>query len=1127
MKWLFLLLLVFISTQLNAATYAFRSTSFAWETASNNIIWEQTQTGFPIDDDKRVLPIGFTFRFAGVNYTQVRVHSNGVLQFGADTQFHRQFNNTDLPVTSIPPACSGCVAGSQADRLILVYWDDINPRTGGTVRYETKGTGSNRRFVVSWENVPHFNLEGLYNFQVILYENGEFIFQYGTGNASGVSATIGVEVNNNDFTLYAFNSSFSFAGTAIKWFQPSGDPIKLADYWFEERQWSGLPNEVVDWSGNGYSGFTIGNVTSVENGRVCRAAQIPLNTGTRVDGINTNIDVDSAIGNSGSITFWYKGNTAWSQRSNQLFDATAVSNRWFYLTKLSSNRLLFHVSDSVGNAIIAQSSPIATAANEWRHIAVSWQLRTGNNQSVLRIYVDGALVSSRQGTTNGQLPANLGTLFFGDNLNNIVSTSGGSQISADGLLDEIKVYNFEISNNDVIADFLATHPCVILDHIRIEHDGEGLTCLSETINVKACVDPDCVLLLPGFVEVNILANNVSLGSVLLENGQAAFSFDRTQTGEITLSSNSDIGSRNPGRCFNGNTESCIMNFVDAGLVFVLPDDNVSPLPAAHAGLDYSGRLKSVRTNTNTGACEARTSGLKNVELGYECINPNSCAAGQRFWINGNSIAANNSGISNNKTGVSLNFNNAGEADFQYRYSDVGQLKLHASMQLAEDDFGPQVTLVGSSASFVMKPHTLRIAEVYASNPTRTNNGTTNEGSGFAAAGEPFSVVIEVLNAQGQITPNFGMENNPAPRQRTRLEFLERIYPVAGVGGTSTLSVTGNFSLLGNYSGRLGNNEVRWLEAGTIRVRGAIPQNNYLGAGDVLVKEALNIGRFYPQGFRLTSAEVSNTCNTFSYMQQPTIGLAYQLQAENAAGTVLQNYSTGLYAGTAQFAVVAKDNDALNLGNRLVVNTSSWQNGIYQINQTDALFNRLVPAAPDGPFQQLQLGLQLGFELDNRPLLNPNFNASVAGVCTTNCNAIQLGNSLDIRYGRMVLENAFGSEFDQLPLTLRAEYWDGQRFITNNADNCSLSTPVSINRLAGSISPVISGETLPLTAGVSRPLSLLLNAPGVEGSATYEYLSPPWLSFDWTQTGMDNQYPQAEVVFGRYRGNPRLIFWREQ
>ena len=139
------LALLLLSLPIHAATYGFQSDTFAWKTASNTVTWEQTNTSYPRDDDKRVVNFtgGFTFSFGGVSYNSVRIISNGALQFGADTAFHQVFTNTTLPV------------GGSHDRLMLMYWDDINPNTGGTVRYEQKGTAPNRYFVVSWENVPH------------------------------------------------------------------------------------------------------------------------------------------------------------------------------------------------------------------------------------------------------------------------------------------------------------------------------------------------------------------------------------------------------------------------------------------------------------------------------------------------------------------------------------------------------------------------------------------------------------------------------------------------------------------------------------------------------------------------------------------------------------------------------------------------------------------------------------------------------------------------------------------------------------------------------------------------------------------------------------------------------------
>ena len=51
------------------------------------------------DDDKATISFtgGFRFRFAGTDYSSVRVLSNGMLQFGSDTGFYRNYTNTTLP----------------------------------------------------------------------------------------------------------------------------------------------------------------------------------------------------------------------------------------------------------------------------------------------------------------------------------------------------------------------------------------------------------------------------------------------------------------------------------------------------------------------------------------------------------------------------------------------------------------------------------------------------------------------------------------------------------------------------------------------------------------------------------------------------------------------------------------------------------------------------------------------------------------------------------------------------------------------------------------------------------------------------------------------------------------------
>ncbi|GAB58314.1 LamG domain-containing protein [Rheinheimera nanhaiensis] len=1105
-----LLIIVLQLSVAEAATYAFRTTAYNWETTDINVVWDQTQTAYPRDDDKQVVNLGFTFNFAGVNYTQVRIHANGVLQFGADTQFHRQFTNTNLPVTVAPPSCSGCIAGSQADRLLAIYWDDINPRLGGTVRYQTKGSGTNRRFVVSWENVPHYNFGGQYTFQIVLYENGEFVYQYGAGNASGVSATIGVEVDNTDYTLYSFDSSFSYAGTAIRWFKPSGEPQRLAEYWFEEGQWSYQPNEVIDWSGNGYNGNAMGNTQSTADGWVCRAANIPLNTTVVSSGINTNIDVDAAIGSSGSISFWYNSNVRWNNSDNQLFDATSQNNRWFYLTKRSNGRLRFAVTDSNGTTIAAETSPNNTNSGIWRHIAVTWRLAPGNNQTILRVYVDGNLQSSQQGTTNGSLPASLGTLVLGDNASNFVQSGLGTLNSSDGRIDEVRVYNFEISNADVLNDMAASHDCVFINHLRIEHDGQGLTCAAENITLKACSNNDCSVLYPGFVTATINANGTNIGSTSFSGGSTTFAVSQPVPASLMLGGTISPAALFPTQCRvdTGNV-SCNLAFVDTGWLF-------DPIESQISGVNFNTgvRLQAVRKDNNTGACQSVLTGTQTVELRLRCVDPASCSADAQMQFQFRDAANQSRQLSKNTfASYSLNFSGGAAELALANYNDVGSLRIDAQKTMATG-----ALLSGSSNTFVVRPHTLAVVQAKRQDGS-ANPGTTNTGVGFVAAGEPFNIVIEARNAQGMPTPSFGRE---AVRQLVQPVYGALEYPAAGRDGLFNPGVTDISQPALN--GQQTVTDVSWHEAGSIRLQAKLNNDTYLGVADVSSKPLSDvIGRFYPQHFELTASDVQNGCRAsadtsqhFSYMSEDKLSLSYQVSAQGLAGNTLENYHTGAYADTAQFLLVAQNNTQRLDAGRLEVNTGQWLQGVYSVTQTNAAFNRT--ATPDGPYTNLQFGLQVltGSERDNR-----NF-----PLFTLGADAVALNGEVNMRFGRLLLQNGAGPEEEPLPLVLRSEYWDGSRFIVNQQDSCSVLTAGQLSSLT---SPALSfaGAGAPLQQGVLPAGALWAQPSLVPGVWRIEYQASPWLQYNWSGTaaGFDEN-PQAELMFGRFRGNPRQISWRE-
>jgi uncharacterized repeat protein (TIGR01451 family) len=169
----------------------------AFEITTQAFVRDYSTSGNQLDDSvDRNVPLGFSFPFGGANYSQINIVSNGYLRFNTlnNTYYNNQtLANIDATMT----------------HAILPYWDDLNPGTGGNITYGTFGSAPNRRFAVTWKDVPHYNVSGQYSFQVVLYEDGGIRFRYdSTSDANGSSnggATIGVIENNTFFNQHSFN----------------------------------------------------------------------------------------------------------------------------------------------------------------------------------------------------------------------------------------------------------------------------------------------------------------------------------------------------------------------------------------------------------------------------------------------------------------------------------------------------------------------------------------------------------------------------------------------------------------------------------------------------------------------------------------------------------------------------------------------------------------------------------------------------------------------------------------------------------------------------------------------------------------------------------------------------------
>ncbi|MEO0072303.1 MAG: hypothetical protein ABIK10_02520 [candidate division WOR-3 bacterium] len=171
----------------------------------------------------------FDFPFYDTTYRTVYISTNGFLGFSSDLLATPE--NDTIPSTTLP------------NGAIYAFWDDLVLPADRTAKiyYQDLGAPPNRFRVITWHNILRKNTQDTcrLNFQVILYENGDIVYQYKnlvTGETwadYGKSATVGIE--NSDGTsglLYLYGGDRLLvnwpenklaSGRAIKFYKQKHD----------------------------------------------------------------------------------------------------------------------------------------------------------------------------------------------------------------------------------------------------------------------------------------------------------------------------------------------------------------------------------------------------------------------------------------------------------------------------------------------------------------------------------------------------------------------------------------------------------------------------------------------------------------------------------------------------------------------------------------------------------------------------------------------------------------------------------------------------------------------------------------------------------------------------------------
>ncbi|MFZ5578930.1 MAG: DUF6701 domain-containing protein [Pseudomonadota bacterium] len=1163
----------------HAASYAYRNVDFSWQAPSasaTSVTWSGACTGFPGgDDDYAVVnfPSGFTFQFAGASYSSVRIMSNGILSFGIETGIHRDYTPVALPAPASNITRSGCVNSVPANSL-FVYWIDINTSpnvSSAPVKYELLGTAPNRQFIVTWQNVALYGDPGTrYSFQAILYENntgldGEFRYQYTTGSTTGLDATVGVQVASSDYTQYSYDQNFidPVNGTAILWYPSNQYAPRIAEYRFDEVGWVGMPGEVSDTSG-GLGGSVVGTgVTNIDGGKLCRGGSIARNTSNATV---TGIASPLTPGRAGAVDFWFNSNSNWNSSDAMLFDASTASNRPFFLMKRSSGRLRFVVSDSVGTTLSAETGNIGYSSGTWHHVAVTWNIRAGTNLSVLEIYLDGMLVAQARGTTNGTLPS-LGGFHFGDNRTSGITPINGTGNSANGVLDEIYLYNIPVSRPQIQADMNTTRlVCAALDHFRIIHGGSisncGLPVAEITIEAH---DLNHALVTLGGTTIQLSTStgqgtwsNIPGGSVSVVNnlggGVASYTFSNESSIRLGLSSPVN-GPVNINVAAGSITErsgagaACVPQdytygaSCDADLRFDSCVDSFTCLE--------SGTLMAAGSDLRTGRLYTKLSGVSfsvdvaalkadgTVETGYVSTPGNSLQL-ELVDASGGGGCASLPAL-NPAVGHSLSFSAANQGRRPSTSMTVGKAWRNLKCRLTDASQTPAKVSCSGDA-FAVRP---------------------GEFSGFST-GAADADLANGANALATPTLKAGTDG-----------FDLRFSSVAGYDGTPVIDAggieqhAGSIAAMVTINGSLGtadpatgvsvSTDLKYPEVGYFRFKANAIHDDDFAAVDKPVdctddfsnalvsgKYGCHIGhsvpspwfgRFIPDHFtvlvsndgsmrKMCGGSFTYTAQPMGYDQQP----ALTVTAVNGGLGITRNY-TGTFARLApsDVSITAPTEDATKLG----------ADGVNKLSLSTALNTGTLTDNGDGT-------LTYTLSPDDRITHAKSSNARVApfmadirlpvaqirdadGVSATGPLPTLKPTGAEIRFGRLLMDSAYGSERLPLSLPVRAEYWSGSAWRLNSMDSCTAyaspslgcADPSASDGLTCASTNVSGGGILNLGAG-----AFSLSAPNAPGALDYTLTVSDWLKDDRNGDGSYAESPSARATFGIYGQRERMIYMRE-
>jgi len=226
--------------------YTFATSSPAYAEITGGTL--HVGTGNAADDlSFDAVPIGFTFRYDGVDYTSVSISTNGYIRFGSTT-----LPGDYLPISSSNAAMSNTVCPLGRHNV------NRTSAPTGNLRSQTTGSPGSQLFIVQWKSFRAFGTgsASVLNFQAVLEEGtNRVIFRYGgstPGTTAGGTAEVGLKgATNADFlnlTNTVWNNVTPNLGSSATDTMPVGISSSTVPFGGVEYAFTPPVSAVGDWT---------------------------------------------------------------------------------------------------------------------------------------------------------------------------------------------------------------------------------------------------------------------------------------------------------------------------------------------------------------------------------------------------------------------------------------------------------------------------------------------------------------------------------------------------------------------------------------------------------------------------------------------------------------------------------------------------------------------------------------------------------------------------------------------------------------------------------------------------------------------------------------------------------------